>query len=328
MVSRTASLVIAAAGVVALAAFAAGCGSTYLPVRTAGVLGAARPGVEHGEATFDGARGIHLYEQWWRPRAAPPRAAVVIVHGLKDHGSRYDELATRLCARGFAVYAFDLRGHAHSEGERVWIESFDDYLDDLDIYLRRVAAREPQRPVFLFGHSMGGAIATLYTITHKPPAGPQLRGLITHAAALKVDASGVTVFGMRVVAATTPHAGIFQLDLEQFSRDPDVVGRAKTDPLVYQPSAPARTARELVGAIRRIDEHMEDVTLPLLALHGTADRVTPPAGSEELYRRARSGDKTLKLYPGLYHDLVHEPEKETVIADIIAWLEARTSTAN
>jgi hypothetical protein len=126
----------------ATAAVVASCGAhSYLPVRTAGP--ALAPGVAHTEETFEGARGIHLYGQAWRPQSAPPRGALIIVHGLKDHGDRYAELATRLAARGFAVYAADLRGHAHSEGTRVWIDSFDDYLDDLDVYVKRVAAREP-----------------------------------------------------------------------------------------------------------------------------------------------------------------------------------------
>ena len=121
-------------------------------------------------------------------------------------------------------------------------------------------------------------------------------------------------------SACSPGAGVFQLDLHQFSRDPAVVRAGLEDPLVYQGAAGARTARELLGAIAEIQDHMEDVTVPLLAMHGAADRVTPPEGSKALVSRARSTDKTLKIYPGLSHDLLHEPEKEQVMADLVKWL--------
>ncbi|MGZ3425341.1 MAG: serine aminopeptidase domain-containing protein [Polyangia bacterium] len=95
------------------------------------------------------------------------------------------------------------------------------------------------------------------------------------------------------------------------------------DPLVYQKPAAAHTAREVLAAVARIEQHLADVKVPLLALHGTGDKVTPPAGTEALYQHAGATDKTLKLSPGLYHDLVHEPEKETVLTDIVTWIGAR-----
>lgn len=281
---------------------------------------AARDSADHAEGTFEGVRGTALYEQRWRPPGGV-RAAVVLMHGLKDHGSRYGELAARLVARGCAVHAFDLRGHGRSAGARVWVDRFDDYLEDLERFVARVREREPGAPLFLFGHSMGGAIVTLYTITRQPP----LAGLIVHAGALAPGASGAKIAATRLVAALLPRAGVFQLDLALFSRDPAVVAAGKADPLVHQKPASAHTAREVLGAIARIEQHRAEVKVPLLALHGTGDRVTPPEGTEALHRDAASADKTLKLYPGLYHDLVHEPEKETVIADIVSWIDARAA---
>jgi alpha-beta hydrolase superfamily lysophospholipase len=252
---------------------------------------------------------------------------VVVVHGLKDHSENYRALAARLVEQGFAVHAFDLRGHGRSEGLRVWTDSFDDYLGDLEIFMGKVRAEEPGRPALLFGHSMGGAIATLYTITRHP----DLKGLALSGAALEADVPAAVAGGTGLVAALSPGAGVFQLDLHQFSRDPAVVRAGLEDPLVYQGAAPARTARELLGAIGQIQGHMEDVTIPVLAMHGAADSVTPPDGSKALVARARSTDKTLKIYPGLYHDLLHEPEKEQVMADLVKWLSdhapARTPAA-
>jgi alpha-beta hydrolase superfamily lysophospholipase len=133
--------------------------------------------------------------------------------------------------------------------------------------------------------------------------------------------SGATVLGTKLVAALSPRAGVFQLDLDDFSRDPASVWWTRVDPLVYQEPGPARTAKEVLGAIDRIQEHMEDVRGPLLILHGGADKVTPPHGSRELFRRSRAPDKTLRIYDGLYHDLLHEPARDQVARDILDWLE-------
>jgi alpha-beta hydrolase superfamily lysophospholipase len=268
--------------------------------------------VEHTDGTFTGVGGVQLYEQAWVPKKEP-RAVVVVVHGLKDHSTRYRALGERLAAEGFAVHAFDLRGHGRSEGIRVWVDPFDDYLGDLQIFLDHVHQREQGRPTFLFGHSMGGAIVTLYTVTRHP----EIAGLVLSAAALQTD---VGPGGPAFVAALSPNAGIFNLDLKQFSRDPAVVSEGLADPLVYQGAAPARTAVGLIRAIGQIQDHMEEVTVPLLAMHGDADKVTPPAGSKQLVDRARSKDKTLKAYPGLYHDLLHEPERQQVTNDLVKWL--------
>jgi acylglycerol lipase len=127
-----------------------------------------------------------------------------------------------------------------------------------------------------------------------------------------------------VLASIAPESGLFNLDLHDFSRDPEVVREALNDPLVYQEGAPVHTANELVHAIDEIDEHMDRVAVPLLVMHGTADKVTPEEGSKELSRRARSWDKTLKLYDGLYHDLLHEREKEQVTTDIASWIAERS----
>jgi acylglycerol lipase len=314
------SFAVAAAAIVAAAATLAGCSyPPTTPVRLPTAPLDAPREVEHTDGTFAGVGGVQLYEQSWVPRKEP-RASVVLVHGLKDHSSRYKALAERLAAEGFAVYAFDLRGHGRSEGVRVWVDPFDDYLGDLDIFLGRVRDHGKGRPTFLFGHSMGGAIVTLYTITHHP----DVAGIVLSGAALQTD---VGSGGAKFVAALSPNAGVFNLDLKQFSRDPAVVSEGLADPLVYQGAAPARTAVGLLDAIGRIQQHMEDVNVPLLAMHGEADKVTPPAGSKQLVDRAGSKDKTLKTYPNLYHDLLHEPERQQVTNDLVKWLNDHAPAA-
>jgi alpha-beta hydrolase superfamily lysophospholipase len=302
-------------------AFTACASPPTLPARSVPAASAS-PSVKHDEGFFAGSGGMQLYEQSWHPQGES-RAALVVVHGLRDHSSRYAGLAARLVEQGDAVYAFDLRGHGQSAGMRVDIESFDDYLDDLDIFLERVHAREPKNPVFVLGYSMGGAIVTLYAIKRDPH---DIRGLLLGGAALRVDAPSPLLFGTRVFATLAPRMGLFNLEVHDFSRDPAVVAANLADPLIYQEGAPVHTAEELVHAIDDIDEHMQRVTLPLLIMHGSADKVTPPEGSKELARRARSWDKTLDIYDGLYHDLLHEPEKDRVMGDIAQWIADRSGT--
>lgn len=272
---------------------------------------------EHGEGSFTGAEGVKLFEQWWRP--AEVKAVMVIVHGLKDHSTRYAEFADLLARRGYAVRAFDLRGHGSSEGRRVYIDSFDEYVADLETFIASVQKREPGKPIFLFGHSMGGAIVTKFTLDKRPA----LAGLILSGPALHADVSGFTKVSTKFVAFLAPRLAVFSLDLDKFSRDPKAVQECKADPLVDPGNGPARTAARLLGAMDEIGEHMEEVTVPLLAMHGGADVITDPEGTRELVRRAKSADKTLKIYDGLYHDLLHEPEKAQVMADIAAWMDAR-----
>jgi alpha-beta hydrolase superfamily lysophospholipase len=276
-------------------------------------------GVHHAEGRFDGALGLKLYRQSWRPASGDPRAVLVIVHGLKDHSARYAEFADRLAQRGIAVHAFDLRGHGSSEGARVYVSSFDEYVQDLETFVALVRKEEGARPLFVLGHSMGGAIVTRWALAEKP----QVAGVLLSGAALMVDAGGFKKGSVKVLGSVLPTLAIFSLDLDRFSRDPSVVQQCKSDPLVDQGAGPARTAAQLVSAIDFIAEHMEDMTAPLLIMHGSADAITPPDGSRELARRARSADKTLKIYDGLYHDLLHEPEREQVMSDAAAWMDAR-----
>ncbi|WP_394829240.1 alpha/beta hydrolase [Pendulispora albinea] len=276
--------------------------------------------MEHREGTFLGAGDTKLSEQSWRP-STPPKGVLVIVHGLKDHSGRYAEVAWHLVEQGYAVHSFDLRGHARSEGVRVYVDEFDDYVSDVEIFVERVRRLEPGLPIFMFGHDIGGSIVTLYAITRKP----DIAGIVLSGAALKGALSGFATLATKMAAALSPKAAVYKLDPCLFSRDPTVVEATKNDPLVHQAAAPARTAKELINAIDRIQKRMEELTVPLLIMHGGADRVTSPDGSRQLNERARSERKTLVIFDELYHDLLHEPDRDKVEAQLIAWLDANTS---
>lgn len=272
----------------------------------------------HQEGRFVGAKNTNLFEQSWTPLKGSSKAVVIFVHGLKDHSSRYAEVATKLTQNGFGIYAYDLRGHGDSEGRRVWTDSFDDYITDLELFYDRVRQLEPNKPIFLFGHSMGGAIVTTFALKKSRP----VAGLILSAPALKPgeDINGFLIGVTKVLGSITPSLAVLDLDDDKFSRDPKVVQEMKNDPLVYQGKGPARTAKELLKAIANIQEKMPEVTLPFITLHGTKDGLTNPDGSRELFKTAKSTDKSIRIYEGVYHDLLHEPEKDKVYSDILAWL--------
>lgn len=279
----------------------------------------------HHEGRFVGTENTKLFEQSWAPLKGSSKAVVIFVHGLKDHSDRYAEVARQLTQNSFSVYAFDLRGHAESEGHRVWTDSFDDYVQDLEIFYDRVHKVEPNKPIFLFGHSMGGAIATTFALKKSRP----LAGLILSAPALKVgeDINGFLIATTKVLGSVFPTMAVLKLDDEAFSRDPKVVQSIKNDPLVYHGKGPARTAKELLKAIANIQEKMPELDIPFITLHGDKDVLTNPEGSQELFAKAKTTDKSIKIYPGVYHDLLHEPEKGQVYADILEWLKAHSQEA-
>jgi acylglycerol lipase len=276
------------------------------------------PPLEDSFLSHDGTR---LFERRWLPEA-DVRGVVAMVHGFTEHSGRYATLAAELNQRGYAVFALDLRGHGRSEGPRCFVRSFDEYLADLDIFLARVCRQAPDRPLFLFGHSMGGLMVALYAITRQP----HLQGLVLSGAALK---AGDRVFPVLrrlagVVGWLLPRLRVVRMGFGYFSRDPQAVAAFRNDPLVFHDRFPARTGAEMLRAMRLVSLRMEEVRVPLLILHGTGDIPCDCQAAKELYCRAASSDKTLRLYDGLYHALLWEPEREMVLADLAAWLDARS----
>lgn len=276
-------------------------------------------GVRHSESRVDGRGGVKILRQSWLP-PGEAKSAVVLVHGLKDYSDRYLELVDALVHKGVAVYALDLRGHGDSEGARVWVDDFEDYVDDVELLVREVELKHKGHKVFLFGHSMGGTIATRLVLKDET----RVDGLILSAPALKVDVGSVTQSFTRLFGSVTPTLAVLDLEDSKFSRDPQVVAAMARDPLIFDGKGPARTAAELFRTMALNEEHFRELKVPLLILHGEKDQVTSPEGSKELYGLAAASDKTLKLYPELVHDLLHEPEKAQVMGDLVGWVEAHS----
>jgi alpha-beta hydrolase superfamily lysophospholipase len=268
--------------------------------------------------TFTTADGVRLFERRWLPKGAP-KAALAIVHGYAEHSGRYAYVGEAIAARGYAVHAVDLRGHGRSEGPRAFVRSFDAYLADLRAFLDRVRATTPGAAVFLLGHSMGGTIVALAAVADRPA----VEGILLSGPVTVRNAPRLFERVINVIARVAPMLPLTKLAAGAVSRDPDVVRRYDEDPLVYRGRMRVGLLAAMLRAARRVDSGIAKMSLPVLFMHGTADQLTTPEGSRDLYERAASSDKTLKLYDGLYHEILNEPERDEVIADIAAWLAAR-----
>lgn len=274
--------------------------------------------VEHHSV---GSGGIGLFWRLWAPDDDASAARVVICHGYAEHGGRYRHVAERLTAAGLTVVVPDLRGHGHSEGRTVSVGRFDEYVQDLHQVLLDVATQLGEAPTFLLGHSMGGLIAAVYTLRHPE----ELRGLVLSAPA--VVATGVSAPAIaigRLLARVAPEVGVVKLPLERVSRDPAVVAAYLADPWVHPRRLRARLGAEMLRAIDEVAAGLPALTLPLLAMQGSADALVDPSAAAYVHDRVGSRDRTLRIYPGLYHEIFNEPERDQVLDDLIEWLRART----
>jgi alpha-beta hydrolase superfamily lysophospholipase len=275
------------------------------------------------EATFEGTAGLRLYYRAWRP-VAPPRGAVVIVHGFNAHSGYYLWVAERFVEAGLAVYALDLRGRGQSEGERFFVDTFDSYADDLGRLVDLVKERDPSVPLYVLGHSAGGVVACLYALDHQR----QLAGLICESFAFQVPAPDFALSVMKGLSHVAPHAHVLKLKNEDFSRDPAAVATMNADPLIVGESQPLQTVAAMVRADERLRQEFSRLTLPVLILHGTLDKATRPSGSSLFYAQAGAQDKTLELYEGYFHDLLNDTGKEVVMSDILSWVGTRIDKAS
>lgn len=270
------------------------------------------------EEQLESSDKIRIFVRSWRPEARAVRGVVVLVHGFNSHSGYYQWAAEQLVARNLVVYALDLRGRGRSDGERFHVQSFADYISDVDSVVARSTSRDPGLPLFLLGHSAGGVVACIYALDHQS----QLSGLICESFAHEVPAPDFALAVLKGLSHVVPHAHVVKLKNEDFSRDPSVVERMNQDPLIANEAQSTTTMAELVRADERLKKEFPFIRLPVLILHGTADKATKPAGSKRFYEMTGSTDKTLKLYEGHYHDLLNDLDKQSVMNDILTWLDA------
>jgi alpha-beta hydrolase superfamily lysophospholipase len=271
-----------------------------------------------------GADGETIYRCAWLPETEP-RAQLTLLHGYAEHCQRYEHFVGLLNDAGIAVFALDHKGHGHSQGRRAYITNFKSLVPDAVSTLRWAAEQVPEVPRLLFGHSMGGALAALLAIEHAD----LFDYLILSAPAVKVseDISPLLQKVSGIISAIAPILPVTWLDNELLCRDSEVVAAYEADPLVYTGGVLARTGHSLLSTQALVLGRGAAIEKPTLILHGSADGLVEPSGSQTLFERLSSEDKTLKTYDGFYHELLNEPDRERVLGDVFDWLNKRLGSA-
>jgi alpha-beta hydrolase superfamily lysophospholipase len=205
----------------------------------------------------------------------------------------------------------------------VYVERFEDFTETLKRFFDQIRKWQPDPPIFLVGHSMGGLIGAAYLLEHQT----ELSGAVLSGPSVKVPdtISPVTILMGKLFSAVMPRVGLVALDADGVSRDPAVVEAYVKDPLVYKGKTTARLAAELLKTMKRVSHEADRITLPIMIIQGGADRLVDPSGAQLLYERVSSTDKTLKVYDNLYHEVFNEPEHDQVLADVGSWLDAHIS---
>ncbi|XP_039127691.1 monoacylglycerol lipase-like [Dioscorea cayenensis subsp. rotundata] len=274
-------------------------------------------------AMFSTARGDSLFTQSWTPVVKATRGLVVLMHGLNEHSGRYNHFATQLNDHGFKVYAMDWIGHGGSDGLHGYVPSLDYAVSDLKAFLEKVLTNNPGLPCFCFGHSTGGAIVLKAVLD--PNIESRIQGVVLTSPAIHVQPSHPIIVKLApIISLIAPKYQFTAASMgPPVSRDPEALKAKYSDPLVFTGSIRVRTGYEILRITSYLQQNLSKVKTPFLVLHGNDDTITAPEASRRLYEEASSSDKSIKLYEGLLHDLLFEPEKEEIAKDIIDWLCSR-----
>ncbi|XP_068196918.1 monoglyceride lipase isoform X2 [Antennarius striatus] len=270
--------------------------------------------------------GLHLFCRYWEP-SGPPRALVLIVHGAGEHCGPYDEIAQRLRDLSLLVFAHDHVGHGQSEGDRMNVRDFQVYIRDGLQHVDLMKSRHPDLPVFIVGHSMGGAIAIL--VACERPA--DFAGVVLIAPMVQMNPESATpfkVFLAKVLNHMLPSLTLGSIDSKWVSRDQKQVEAYDADELNFHGGMRVSFGMQLMGAAARIEREIPSISWPFLLLHGDADKLTDIRGSMMMYKNAASTDKKIQVYEGGYHALHHDlPEvAESVLNEVTGWITERLPT--
>ncbi|MBT9315039.1 alpha/beta hydrolase [Leptothoe spongobia] len=269
------------------------------------------------EDRFSGAQGLSLFYQAWYPPGIA-KAVIALVHGFGEHCDRYCTVTNALTQAGYAIFGFDNQGHGRSEGQRGHINRWQDYRDNVSAFLAKVRHHEPHLPLFVLGHSLGGLIVLDFALTS--PQG--LSGIIISGPPIRP----VGIAKPYLVAIARLLSGIwprFSMEVgtgaESLSRDPVVLQQIQNDPLKHS-MATVRWGTECLFAIATVRRTISHLQVPILLVHGSADKVNDVRGSKEIFECITT-DKTLKIYPGSYHEPHNDLDRNQVMSDLVQWLD-------
>jgi len=263
--------------------------------------------------------GLTLYTEYALPQG-DPKAVILLVHGYGEHSGRYQHVIARLVSGGYAVYTLDHRGHGKSEGVRAYCDYMGQFVEDLKVYFDHMKAAQPGKKRFVLGHSMGALISLSFTERYQS----EIDALAISGAPVNADAnvSPALVWVGKVLTRLTPKLHLLPASGPGIlSRDPEIDIAWDNDPLTNKKPMRVRLGVELNNMARDVRDHLADLRLPILIMHGSEDKLVNPSGSQLAYDKVSSTDKTLKLYPGMRHEIMNEIGKEAVLDEIVTWLD-------
>ncbi|TGL77139.1 alpha/beta hydrolase [Leptospira yasudae] len=279
--------------------------------------------------TFVGSGGAKIFYRTYQPKEGRKGNRVLVVqHGIGEHSGRYEFLVEALAGTGTAFYLIDSRGHGRSEGKRGAVDSFSDFLSDLDKLIAIAKEKEKVSKVTLLGHSMGAAIVTFYA--EEGTNQGNLSGLIVSALPIKVKLDlvmkvkkGIAPFMADILPNLTLPTG---LNVNHLSHDKAVVEAYVKDPLVHG-MASAYLGNMLLNSEEPILANAGKIKLPIYVFHGKEDYIADSTGSEAFFEVVGSQDKSLKIYEGLYHETMNEriEDRTKVLNDLKKWFDSHTN---
>ncbi|CAG5120077.1 unnamed protein product [Candidula unifasciata] len=276
------------------------------------------------EDFFTNENGYKIYCKYWCSDMKSPRGLVFMCHGAGEHCLYYTELAELLRAKELFVFSHDHQGNGQSGGPRMHISDFRHYTRDVFQHVDKIKERFPGLPVFIIGHSMGGAISILAGLDRPDYFTGVV--LISPAVTPEQDTVGsIRIFFGKILARILPQCPVLWLSNEDISRDKAVCQKYKDDPLNYHGGLKARWALSILFALQEIEQKLSTIKWPFLVMHGDSDKIVNSKGSEALYREAASVDKTIKIYPGCYHQphFDIEPVISESLQEIVDWVTKR-----
>ena len=273
--------------------------------------------MQHREFHFEGMNDISLYSRSWLPEV-PARAVIALVHGFGEHSGRYMNVIDHLVANQYGIYGYDLRGHGNSPGQRGHIDSWVEYRIDLLNFLRMVRVQQSGCPIILMAHSMGALIALDFILSENE----KLAGVII--SGTPIDPVGVAkpflIALARVLSRIYPRFPIeLGLEHDALSRIPAVVKAYKEDPLVHG-KVSARWGTESLSAVESVKSQAENIQIPILMIHGEADRLDSAEGARRFFDKILFHDKEFLCYPGGYHEAHNDLDYEIMLRDLLDWI--------
>jgi len=273
--------------------------------------------------TITNIRGYKLFSRYWNPKA-DPRGLVFLCHGFGEHLGWYEELAEELRDSGLLVFGHDHQGHGLSEGKRAFVESVDEFSQDVIQHCTDVKSQYPGLPMFLYGHSMGGMIS-VHTVLRNSSF---FKGMMLEGPLIIPDPHEVTPTRLllgRLISPLLPEMQMGRIRVEQVTSDTEMQARLNSDKLRWTGGVKLGLGLAFLTCLENMHKNLKGVSLPLLILHGENDSLCQPAGSHLLAREASSKDKRIKIFKGASHHLILEEKsiRKEVLGDIKKWIMDR-----